>query len=379
MRKKKAKPKNKANVKTWKTWLRLGVLLFILVNIAWISYRLWYINKADQYTDFSDNMAISVQNGKYGYVNEKLKLVINHQFDNAWAFKDGYAIVGIRMGNNFVYRLINKQGRYIGEYYDSISYLGEGLYKVQNKKEVQGLEQLMNTQGQIISKRPYYIVYPFTDGRAQVCNQRECGFIDTQGNEIVPLGQALTSSRENKYSEGLALVKNNAGLIGYANIQGQIVIPHQFIDAKNFSDGFAVVRTMQGLGVIDKTGAFTIKPSKAYQKIEPFSQKRAVFIQESYYGVLDPTGRIIVPTQRQYIFISRFKEGTAYFKKVTNKQELVGFIDTEGKEIIPAIYERAGVFENGVVWVMLPNATEMLYLNKENKVVGKNKLLVTSR
>lgn len=81
------------------------------------------------------------------------------------------------------------------------------------------------------------------------------------------------------------------------------------------------------------------------------------------YGFMDKDGREVIPCK--YDFVEGFKEGLA--KVRLNKK--YGFIDISGKEVIPCKFDEAGEFCEGLAWVRLDD--DYSYINKKGKVVIK--------
>lgn len=398
----------KNNIKKTVMLIRIFILILILLFIAWISYRMWYHQKREMYSDWQEGLGISVEekNGakKYGYVNEKFKLVIPHQFDSVSSFEDGYAITGTKVGKDMRYRVINKEGRYVGAFYDSIGYIGNDRFRVRNrlkgKKEGQELPQdyrwqLMTTQGTIISKRFYTDIDFYQEDRAMVCVKKQCGFVDVNGTEVVLLSEKIgrggrvfdfRGSRNNadgtprtvrgthtaSIQNGMSIIQEN-GLYGYMNSNGKVIVKPKFISAEPFKSNRAIVQTEKGLGVIDTNGKFIVNPDKGYEKIEPFFDERAIFKKDGFAGVIDINGKEIVSTNKRYSSISTFNGQYAG----VSRNNLWGFIDSTGKEIVPPIYEHTGGFEGGQAWGILPeNPKEMLIFDANHRILSKKELTV---
>lgn len=390
----------------WVVWLIRLFLIMILCMVAWVSFVLWYNNNVSQYTDWSDGMGISQgKNGKFGYVNQYFRLKINHQFDYAEPFEKGFAITGMNYGKMIRYRVIDKNGRYVGDFYDSITTLGENLYAVKNRVKLKTEEQfydnqwqVMDSTGKIISKRTYHSISPFQEQRARVCIGLQCGFIDTKAHEVIPLSDKIIDRKtvydfsksadgkptnDSNFSNGLGLYFSpTENAYGYLDKNGNVAIAPQFQNAKPFSDGFAVVEQHGGLGVIDTTGSFVRLPDHNIADIEPFSDNRAIFKRkdEQYYGVMDNKGNEIVSPNRYYTTISRFQQGYAVF----TYKDLQGVIDSSGKEIIPPLYSDLVDLGqgNGVkdgrfrALVLESDKPESLFINPQNKIVLRKELTV---
>jgi len=89
-----------------------------------------------------------------------------------------------------------------------------------------------------------------------VCQHAKCGYIDRTGNVVIP----LQFDEAFDYSDGLARIVVG-GRFGFIDVTGKIVIEPRFGAAKDFSDGLAAVSTtlLDGKwGYIDHAGAITI-------------------------------------------------------------------------------------------------------------------------
>ncbi len=111
-------------------------------------------------------------------------------------------------------------------------------------------------------------------------------------------------------------------------------------------------------------------PSRAESKppfLKPFAYSEALgnyflVYQNRYFGLLDSTGRQIVPCQ--YDDIDRFYEGMA--EVVRDGKH--GYVNQQGRLVIPLIYDRANPFQNGEAMVVTA-VGDVGYLNKDGKPV----------
>ena len=95
----------------------------------------------------------------------------------------------------------------------------------------------------------------FSEGLAAVQNEYfKYGFIDTDGNEVIPCEYSTVSW----FKEGLVAVskKLENGKIAYAyiNKSGAPITQFEFEDAKDFQNGIALVKRNGKFGLIDKFG-----------------------------------------------------------------------------------------------------------------------------
>lgn len=198
----------------------------------------------------------------------------------------------------------------------------------------------------------YDIAHPFKEGLAIVKLNEKWGFIDKNGKEVIPPKYDYVYS----FSEGLARVKVGDKW-GYVDEKGNMVIPSQYEVASDFSEGLAAVRKYKGAGewnYIDKSGNVVL--SNQYDWSGSFSNGMAIVYnyedttsgyEVQKYGLIDRTGKEIVPVK--YDFIDSFSEGLAGVK-LNGKY---GFIDTKGNVVVPLKYDYVAPFKEGMALVRI--------------------------
>lgn len=107
------------------------------------------------------------------------------------------------------------------------------------------------------------------------------------------------------------------------------------------------------------------KPKPAF--LRPFAYSREVdgyylVYRHHYFGLLDSTGRQIVPCR--YDDIDRFHDGMA--EVVLGHKH--GYINRQGRLVIPLLYVRANPFQNGEALVVTPEG-DVGYLNTQGQPV----------
>lgn len=128
----------------------------------------------------------------------------------------------------------------------------------------------------------------FFNGLAVVKNQDGGEIIDATGKTITVVEEFRTS----KFSEGLSSVRleqasGNSFKTGFIGKDGQLVIPAQFDSARGFSDGLAVAEIEERYGYIDRTGKFVIQPK--FPKAWDFSDGFARVITKGDCSYFDDT------------------------------------------------------------------------------------------
>lgn len=148
--------------------------------------------------------------------------------------------------------------------------------------------------------------------------------------------------------------KTKEGMLwGYINDAGKTAIEPRFEYAEEFQEnGLAIIQRKGHSGLIDSTGREKIKPIYSY--IAPFSEGRAVVSDEKGYFLIDEAGKMI--TSKRYDFLNSLQEDRALFYTGLEGDKIVyGYLDRQGKEVIPAKYEDAGDFKEGTAVVKIAN------------------------
>jgi hypothetical protein len=188
-------------------------------------------------------------------------------------------------------------------------------------------------------------VYPFNDGRARIRTDSGYCFIDKTGKRVTGF-----YAEASDFSEGMAAVRAN-DICYFIDQKEQTVLtlPSEYIAAQKFAEGLAAV------GKEDKN---SLSPD---------------------WGYIDKTGREVIACRYAYAgdfsngvaYVRNFGTGTttAYINKagekvkkpdagqqpgepvLSVKNNLFGYVDANGREIIPFKYSRAGYFEHGVAKV----------------------------
>ena len=214
---------------------------------------------------------------------------------------------------------------------------------------------------------PYEDCHPYSEGLAAVKKNGEWGFVDKEGNEIIPKVYQMVDD----FSEGLVAVCQKDKW-GYIDKERNEIIQCIYDKVGSFSRGLAMVRKNGEYHVINKYGneviskTYTLAFLVSYCAIsEGLIAVRDV--KSHRYGFLDDKGKEVIPCV--YLDIDRFSEGLAAVKikeesKQTKKtengletlfnseRELYGFINKKGIEVIPCIYDKAYRFSEGLAIVL---------------------------
>lgn len=285
---------------------------------------------------------------KFGYADMKGKVVVQPQFDHAYMFRDGVALVGVGTGNETRWGYVKEDGTVLSE--------------------------------------PIYIeATQFNEGLAWVVPKDGCPTaIDTKGKVQI---EAKEAHHVRCFSEGLAAfnveVEPYQYRWGFMNTSGKVVIEPQFESVGDFSEGLAVVETGMGCDYIDKNGKRVITGFPSYEK-QDFHNDRIVAEkneQFTFKTLYDKKGKEVLTTD----YVEIYPDGELFYfealdhqgwmdknGKVVLKIDLdkqvgafgdadlalflkdgkFGYINRKGKEAIPAQFERAFPFSGGHAVVM---------------------------
>ena len=219
----------------------------------------------DEASSFSEGYAGVSLNGSSGFIDDEGNEMIALNFGRIHDFHEGLAAVS----QNDKWGCVNKRGdEVIPQVYETVDDFYEGLARIENDDFKFGF---INKKGEIVVPYKYdneftqrYIddsgrkcEYHYTnigteyhEGLASVGIKQKWGYINEEGNEIIPLIYNFTY----RFSEGLAIVLNQSDKYGVIDRNGNLIIEFsdKFIGA--FHDGYAIVSYHGKKGVIDKNG-----------------------------------------------------------------------------------------------------------------------------
>ena len=238
--------------------------------------------------------------------------------------------------------------------YDRIREITGGLIHV----ELNGKHGYVNIIGKEVIPLKYDYAKVFDEGLASVQLNGKWGYIDKTGKEVIPF-----KNYENvqSFGEGFAAVKSN-GKWGYIDKTGKEVIPLKYDGAVFFTEGFATVQLNGKWGFIDKTGNVVIP--LIYDVAHFFKNGRSQVNLNGKEFYIDKTGKCVkdcpessttqdnanttqqtttanTANSKKYDYKDDFYEGLAKVK-LNGKY---GYIDRNGKEIIPLKYDDAAIFD----------------------------------
>jgi hypothetical protein len=315
------------------------------------------------------------QNEKWGYINNKGKIIIKPQFERAEPFSEGLAAVDDGSKHGF----INAAGKFVIEpQYELANSFSEGLAPV--AKKIGGPWGYIDSKGNTIIAPRFHWAYPFHDGMAMVGiidlesktpHWAKMGYIDKTGSIIIEPRYDYAMH----FFEGMALIADDKPYPGYDAIQNRKAfidkkgnrVTDYFDDADSFSEGLAAVKINRLWGYIDETGTIVIPP--IYKIAPTFSEGFApVTCENGKDAFIDKKGTRI--TECAFESIDWFHEGLAAVRMANNTW---GYVNTKGQFAIKPQFTHAFKFQNGLARVRIIRDHWMCegYIDHQGKYVIK--------
>ncbi len=279
----------------------------------------------EEVNDFNSDLALVRQGGKYGWIDTIGRVIIPFEYDWASDFigklskvkKDGKMFFIDRKGNT-----------QISTEFEGVSNYSFGLASVHNE----GKWGFIDSSGKVKIPLIYNKAGNFVRGRACVRLGDKWGHIDTCGKITTLIIYEKASDFSGSYNgdSTFASVMLN-GKYGKVGLNGNLVIPCNYIGIDHFSMGLAKVKKQIGesqkFGFVNYNGQEIIPC--IYDKAELFRDGRKVAIVcfNGEYGLINLSGEKV--TAFKYSSITDLKDGTyqVYLKNETY------IIDQYGKRI----------------------------------------------
>jgi len=267
--------------------------------------------------------------GKWGYIDNMGKMIIEPQYLMGSRFTDDLAMV-VDAKKKVGY--INHEGKFaIEPKYDGGGPFSEGFAAIYLNKKA----GLIDKSGKIVLEPKYQRIGRFHDGLAVgvVATQLrdrvvyDCGYLDYKGKFVIyPQFESACTS----FSEGLAGVRKLGQLWSFIDAKGNTAVKPAYFALGQFGDGLAGASSENSRwGFIDKTGKWIITPR--YEQVGYFSEGRASAIGSGtkLWGYIDKTGGFVI--KQQFVFAEPFQDGVA----MVQIGKKVGYIDRDGKYVWP--------------------------------------------
>lgn len=318
-------------------------------------------DRYDYITDFNQGVAIVVKDSLYGVILMGGKEIIAPSYDFISPFNDGYAYA-IQKGKCMIIDLSGRECKLyegklipIPEKYDYVRDFKNGYACVQQN----GKWGAIDINGKEIFEPQFYFLSDFIGGTAKYKKEyNQCanswGFLNSDGfrsdcNLMEPEIESDGSLTIERYemstnANNSTLVNmvnnnrkrhvriNNKGELLVKNGKTMVTLPKEFLIARNFEQGLAIVQDSTGYwGAVNVSGRIVIRLQ--YTRIKSFSENKAFAKTKNGKLCLISTNGTIIKELPQYSDGDIFRGGYA----IVSMGDKHGLIDSSGKEILSPI------------------------------------------
>jgi len=311
---------------------------------------------------------------KMGFIDESNKVVIPLIYDEVYSFTK-HGITKVKLDGKF--GMVNRKGDVIIPVkYDRIRDISEEKIIGLGNDEGYGYA---NIKGEIIVPLIYDMSWTFYGGYGGVKLDEKYGFVDSTGKVVIPVEH---EDFEPFFRSGRASVMKD-GKWGSVDIENNLVMPYKYDKVEwDYEEQLAVVYLDSLCGLCDGSGKEIFAPM--YDKISNFNEGMAIVTIGDKQGIINAKGKVVYKPWRYKIYSyvngyailegeleSRGKKIKTYDfidkkGKQINEMRLddawsfqenglacvqyrggFGFINTSGKMVIEAIYDKQAFFKNG--------------------------------
>jgi len=292
----------------------------------------------------------------------------------------GIGRVPVKLGGEWFY--VDEHGNRVwSAHYDEMGSMQGGMAPVRVGENW----GFVNEEGKVVGKLEYEGAKRVFGGLAAVKEKGRWGYVAYQdGGLRKAIPPRFIQARD--FAEGLAAVEESddapvgdemdAGVVedeskkiqgppawGYILPNGNLWLGLDFVEAGDFRDGRAAVKPLRegaSWALIDskpnKEHHGKVRTTGTYSGLVLLGEKRVAWRTEGKWGLMDFQEKVIEvkpggARQDILLAVGPFEDRRAPAK---DENGMWGYLDPDGKWVIPAKYERAGVFRKGLAAVKEP-------------------------
>jgi hypothetical protein len=343
------------------------------VNFPVVKNNLMY----DKLEKCSDGLLRFQKNNKWGYLNKNGIEVIVAKFEDARDFNNGFAAA--KQGDSW--GLIDKKGNWkIQPKYFDLGYTFR-YNQIQFIEKTSRNYGIININGETVLPADYYTVriaakFLVPSKRKGFSSNYDYFLFNSKGTKLIP--EACDLVIEDSIADFAAVKRGKKWTI--IDASGKI-LQDSLKDAEVKAVGLNLIVLKQlstnKYGICDKQGKMIVD-FDSYTNISLDNDgfllvtetKTAWGSTNSLYGLLDKTGKVILPAK--YSYMGGPANGMILLKDTEAKK--YGYADFAGKIVIPFKYTDANHFQSsGLAVVRLENSSTSVAINKKGIEVDKTK------
>ncbi len=292
--------------------------------------------EATQINRLERNIIAYQHKGKWGAIQAKGNIIVPAQYDTLIMQEPRIMLVKDNM-----YGLADAQGRIILKpVYQQVGAFNQGVAAVRKDGKV----GYVNIHGKFVIEPQYEEGLPFHKGKAIVKKAGKWGAVSISNKSVIP---AQYESLQYSAVHDLFSAESN-GKTTLLNAQGQLLVKDEIVKIA-IEDTSKLVRIWKASGAdYFNTATKEWQTSQNFERVQPFRNGYALAGTNNQWGVIDASGKIIVPVANDTVVIHQQPQGPLFAIKQNGRYGLSNAI---GQTLIPAEYNYLEVGTYGVVKV----------------------------
>jgi len=262
------------------------------------------------------------------------------------------------------YGFIDTSGVLVIPYlFEDVSSFSEGLAPA----SLNGKYGYINRKAEIVISMQYTRTTQFNNGYAVAYNDYNCGLINTKNDTILPFEFV-----------GLGGLPNNQMFISSKDFKsyGIITIDNTTILEANFTH---IKKVFNKILLTKQNAKWQVRNIKGklltnnlFDEINIYEKQKLIRLKiNDHYGFIDENGKIVIPFEYEKFL------GVSDGLIATKKEGKWGFIDTLGNEVIAFDFDDADTFVNGYARIKV--GTKYNIINQEGTIILPNYVNMISR
>lgn len=317
---------------------------------------------------FSCGRALVKKDGRYGVIDESGKELFYTDYGRIDRFYNNYAIVYTKPKNDVIaVGIIDREGKEIVpaiyQWLDYVQSFSEGLVAMPLNHKY----GFIDTNGNVVIPFKFEKVEPFVNGVAKVWpDWHHVGYINKKGQEIIPADFApMDHANLRRYFEKYIIGLKDSVYHVFDFSGNEIArLTYEYLWPLYEKEKSFIVSMKNKWGILDSN--LILKIPIEYESIETIFRDKLIVRKRGKVGIINYDGKSFVPSI--YTSISGFMDNQFnYSLALVEIKNKFGVINSRGKLIIPAKYEEIGEYHYGLA--VVKQKGKYGYVNQHGKEI----------